>query len=126
MQQEKYLSLHRALLGLHKSLLEFVRGQFESVYGKIATPHDYLSIVMTHDAFAWLRTLSESIVSLDEAAEGREGAKGEEELRTFLRELLSPDEAGRGFARKYAQALQESSEVAHAHGIVMEALKQLE
>lgn len=116
--------LHQALLVLHKALLEFEKQQYESIYGKIPSPNEYLNLVIKHPAFAWLRSLSEAIVSTDGL--DKEGdRKPLPDIITSLANLLTPHPEGSDFAKKYDVAIQHSPEVAHAHSLVVKELKNI-
>lgn len=119
--------LHRSILALHKSLLDFERKQYEATHGRITSPHELLKLVMSHPSFDWLRTLSGLIVSIDELESEKEQkeAKTEQELITTTKKLLVPSEEGDTFAQKYSHAFEQSPEVVHAHGEVMQELKKL-
>lgn len=116
--------LHQSLLALHKALLEFEKEQYEGVYGKIPSPNEYLNLVIKHPAFAWLRSLSEAIVSTD-GLDKEQDQKPQAEIIGTLSSLLAPNPEGTEFAKKYDVAIQRSPTVAHAHGIVMQELKSL-
>ena len=106
-----------ALLRLHKILLDHERQAYEQAHGKIENSYGYLSLVMNDPWFAWLRHLSELIVQIDELLDAREGAS--ENTATALieqsRMLLTPNEAGPEFQRKYFASVQASPDVVLAH-----------
>lgn len=112
--------LHTELLELHKALLEFEKGKYEAVYGKIATPYQYLDIVIKHPAFAWLRTLSEAIVSAD-GLDREDVRKQDEEIKSSIKRLLDLTNTEE-FGQKYSLAVNESADVAYAHAKVMKSL----
>lgn len=116
--------LHQSLLALHKTLLEFEKQRYEAIYGKIASPQEYLNLVIKHPAFAWLRSLSEAIVTTD-GLEREEDRKPQQEVIATLKNLLTPNAEGSEFSQKYAVAIQHSAEVAHAHGVTMQELKNI-
>jgi hypothetical protein len=113
--------LHSALLELHKALLEFEKGKYEALYGKIASPYQYLDLVIKHPAFAWLRTLSEAIVSTD-GLDRDDARKQDEEIKTSIKQLLSLTNTQEEFTQKYTVALNQSADVAYAHAKVMQLL----
>lgn len=112
--------LHAALLELHKALLDFEKGKYEAVYGKIASPYQYLDLVIKHPAFAWLRTLSEAIVSTD-GLDRDDVRKQDEEIKTSIKQLLDLTNTEE-FGQKYSLAVNESADVAYAHTKVMKLL----
>lgn len=122
--QDNLYQLHQSLLTLHKALLEFEKQQYEAIYGKITSPQEYLNLVIKHPAFAWLRSLSEAIVATD-GLDKEENRKPQQEILETLKNLLIPNSEGSEFSKKYAVALQHSAEVAHAHGVTMQELKNI-
>lgn len=112
--------LHAALLELHKALLDFEKGKYEAVYGKITSPYQYLDLVIKHPAFAWLRTLSEAIVSTD-GLDRDDVRKQDEEIKTSIKQLLDLTNTEE-FGQKYNTALDQSADVAYAHAKVMRLL----
>ena len=115
---DKLRAIRAALLHLHKTLLERERDAYERGHGKIGNSYEYLNLVMNEPSFAWLRNLSELIVQIDEALDGRETA-GEGKANALIQQsrlLLTPNESGPEFQRKYFASVQESPEVLLAHG----------
>jgi hypothetical protein len=114
---QKLRELRTSLLRVHKTLLEFEREAYERRHGKIGNSYEYLNLVMQNPWFAWLRHLSELIVQIDEALDSREPTS--ETAATALisqaRILLTPNEAGPEFQRKYFASVQQSPEVVLAH-----------
>jgi len=119
--------LRTLLLRHHKCLLDGERAVYERDVAKIATTGQYLNLVMSDPHFAWLRELSQFIVEVDVAASSRTPATDETAGRLLgeARKLLTPDEAGQGFARRYFEVLQRDPEAALAHGEVLDALAKL-
>lgn len=70
--KEKLNSLIKLLLDFHKKLLDLERGIYEKKNGPISNNHEYFQLVVNHDDFRWLRTLSEIITSLDLESENPE------------------------------------------------------
>jgi hypothetical protein len=106
-----------SLLDLHKALLDEVRAAYEGEYGPIGSPGEFLSLVLNHERFAWLRTLSGVIVEFDELVSPRtkSGPVEAAALLQVARELLVLDETGNDYQRKYWAAVQESPDVLIAH-----------
>jgi hypothetical protein len=115
--------LRQGLLELHKTLLNLERAEYEQTWGPVATPARFFELVTTHPAFKWLRSLSELIISLDELADKPDPTANLPDLLLYTKALLTPNESGNEFARKYQAALQKHPGVAVAHGHVMQALK---
>ncbi len=114
---EKLRGIRTALLRLHKTLLELERDAYERAHGKISNSYEYLNLVMQNPSFAWLRHLSELIVQIDEALDARE-RPSEATANALIQQsrlLLTPNEAGAEFQRKYYASVQESPAVVLAH-----------
>src|SRR5687768_4258510 len=98
-------NLHRALLRLHKILLDDERSAYEREHGRTSAG-DMLQLVLNHQQFAWLRTISELIVRTDELLELDEPPTPDE-VAVFIaraRSLLLAADAGSEFGRKYLDA----------------------
>ncbi len=117
-------AVRQSLLGLHKALLESEREVYERARGRIENSYEVLKLVMHDPWFAWLHSLSELIVQIDEMLDADEPPSGSDgnSLIVQARVLLTPSEAGREFQRKYFTALQQSPDVVLAHGEVMKLL----
>jgi len=119
--------LHSILLRHHKSLLESERAVYERDVARIASTGQYFNLVMNDPWFAWLRELSQFIVLVDEARDSRNQPTDSTADRLVLEAclLLTPDEAGQGFARRYFEVLQRDPEAVLAHRDVMAALEKV-
>lgn len=108
--------LRRGLLRLHKVLLDAERADYESAHGRVSAGQ-LLQLVLGDAQFAWLRALSELVVSIDVALDPKEPATGAgaQALLAQARELLKPSEDGGEFARRYFAALQRNPEAVMAH-----------
>lgn len=109
-------ALREGLLAVHKALLTIARAEYEGEHGPVAGPGALLQLLIHDEAFAWLHPVSELAARADELLE--EDAIPEAEVAAIARaagELLTPDEAGTGFAKRYFDALQGSPEVVMAH-----------
>lgn len=109
---------------LHKALLDSERISYEQAFGTIASAHDFLTLLLQDPWFAWLKPLSELIVSLDEALdEKRNRIGGEAEIWfTRTRQLLVASETGEAFPKHYDNALQRDPDVILAQAGVAKAL----
>ena len=118
-------NLSRALLRLHKALLDGERVSYERVHGRIATNGAFFQLVLGDAWFAWLRPLSQLIARFDELCEEDEASSHEEiaELMASARTLLTPSEAGEGFARHYYNAMQREPDVVLAHAAARALLR---
>lgn len=115
--EQKLREVRASLLGLHKTLLDFERLGYERAHGRISTSYELLQLVMNNPWFAWLRKLSELIVEMDEVLDARHPSEESTALALIehSRILLTPNELGDEFQRKYFAAVQESPEVVLAH-----------
>jgi hypothetical protein len=107
--------LHRALLRLHKVLLDDERATYERAHGR-TSPHELLQLVISHEQFAWLHAISETIVRIDELLESDEPTAADDARQLIAQaRALVPSEEGDEFARKYHSALQRQPDAVLAH-----------
>src|SRR5205807_2560397 len=88
--------LRDALLALHKTLIDSERVSYEQTFGTIASPNEFLRLLLNDPWFTWLRPLSGFISALDETLDGEE-LMTPEQARSFIaraKELLTPSEEG--------------------------------
>jgi len=111
--------LRRALLDLHGAIVATERQAFERKWGRVQAS-EFLHQLIDDEAWSWLRPLSALIVQLDSPEEDR---PTEATLVAEARRLIRPDAAGTPFQQRYASLVQDSPEVAYAHGVAMQALK---
>jgi hypothetical protein len=115
--------LRKPLLHLHKTLLDREREAYERAHGRVDNSYEVLQLVMHDPWFAWLHSLSELVVRIDEMLDAKELKKSEAvAVIDQTRVLLTPSESGSGFQKKYFSSLQESPDVVLAHS---EAVKHL-
>ena len=107
------------MLDLHGAIVAFERRAFERKWGRVQAS-EFLHQLIEDEAWSWLRPLSALIVGFDAPEEAR---ATDQALAAEARRLLKPDAAGAPFQQRYASLLQESPEVAYAHGVVMQSLK---
>ena len=112
--------LRRVLLRLHKALLDTERAAYEQIHGRVASG-ELLQLVINHEQFAWLHSISELIVRIDEMLDADEPlTTGEaESLFAQARALLKPSETGDEFGQKYFAAFQRDPETVLAHREIM-------
>jgi hypothetical protein len=117
--------LRARLLSLHKVLLDDARVAYEMDRGRVASPGALLQLVINDPWFAWLHSLSELIVRIDQTVEHEEAATDSDSaaLVDQVGRLLTASEDGEGFARRYFEALQRQPAVVLAHADVRRALK---
>jgi hypothetical protein len=120
-------ALRNGLLRLHKCLLDAERATYERDIARITTTGQYLNLVLSDPWFAWLRDLSQFIVVVDEALAEDEPMTEADAARLVARarELVSPDEAGNGFRRRYFEVMQRDPGVVLAHRDMMRVFAEL-
>jgi hypothetical protein len=110
------------LLELHKALLDAERARYEAIHGKV-TAGRMLQLALQDPQFAWLRSMSELIVRIDELLDTDEAGDSEAEgLLASARALLNTSTQSTNFAREYEAALQRDPTIVVRHGRVMQAL----
>ena len=109
--------LRAALLELHKALIDAERVSYEEAVGPIRSPNHFLQLLTGDPYFAWLHPLSQLIVAIDEALDGKEPLTVEttEALVDQARQLVVASESGEGSAKRYTELFQRSPEVVMAH-----------
>jgi hypothetical protein len=120
--------LRNALLSLHKVLLESERSIYERDVAKIETPGQFLGLLMEDPWFAYLRELSGLVVQIDECIDDKKRQPDTFDEEKFLqraRALLVPSEDGRGFEKRYFEALQRDPDVVMAHAAATRAINGL-
>jgi hypothetical protein len=122
---QRLQSLRDAVLKLHKALVDSERVSYEKTVGAIQSPNHFLQLLTTDPWFAWLQPLSQLIVSMDEALDGKEPLTpaGVEALVDQTGRLLVAAENGEGFSGHYYEALQRDPDVVLAHGEVTKLRK---
>jgi hypothetical protein len=115
--------ISRRLMPLHRLLLERERRRYEARHGPIH-PATVLDLVLHHEHFAWLRTLSSVMAKIDEVADGADPVT-ERDVAAVRRELYRLLKSGDTdlFQEKYRDALQASPDVVMAHAAVSALLR---
>jgi catechol 2,3-dioxygenase len=123
--RERLRALRLALLQLHKTLLEDTRASYELDRGRIPSNASLLQLVIHDPWFAWLHSISELIVRIDEAVEPDSPATTPDALALIdqVDRLLTASENGETFQRRYFEALQRQPAVVLAHAEVRRLLK---
>jgi len=117
--------LRDALLVLHKTLVDSERVSYEQTVGTIPSANHFLQLLTNDPWFAWLHSLSELIVVMDEALDEKEEPLTKakvEALTNQTRQVLVVSESGDGFSRHYFDALQRDPDVVLAHADVVKVL----
>jgi hypothetical protein len=131
--KRRLTDLRNGLLGLHKTLLDSERATYERDIARIASTGELLKLVLYDPWFAWLHELSEFVVLIDETVDSIDDTKAEDpppviDADRFVAqavELLSPNETGVGFAKRYFEALQRDPDVVLAHARMRKVLTNL-
>src|SRR4051812_50146985 len=116
--RQRLSALREAVFQLHKTLIDSERASYEETFGRIASPNQFLQLLISDPWFAWLQPLSQLIVSMDEMLEEEEEPLTAAMVDAVLKEagaLLAPSESGEGFSRHYFDALQREPDVVLAH-----------
>jgi catechol 2,3-dioxygenase len=117
--------LRGKLLQLHKVLLDDARAAYEMDRGRVPSNATLLQLVINDPWFAWLHSLSELVVRIDETVETDSPATDADAgtLIDQVEKLLTASETGEGFQRRYFDALQRQPAVVMAHADVRRAIK---
>ncbi len=119
----RLVALREGLLAVHKALLAIAQSDYEGEHGPVTSPGALLQLLIHDEHFAWLRAVSELAAHADELSEDDEVAGDEiAPLARTAAELLTPDEEGAGFAKRYFDAIQASPDVAMAHAQARRAI----
>lgn len=123
--RQKLKNLSRALLRLHKTLLNDAKTEYEAAHGPIGSPHQYLTLVLDHAHFTWLRKISALIALIDEATSPRREAVETEALALLeeVRLLLSFEEDDEDFKDKYQNALQKNPDAVIGHNDALKIIR---
>jgi hypothetical protein len=94
---------------------------------RIQSSSQLLELVLYDPWFAWLRELSQLVVLIDETLDAKEPPNGfdADRLVAKARELIVPNENGRGFEKRYFEAMQRDPDVVLAHGRTRKQLEGL-
>jgi hypothetical protein len=126
--EQRLTDLRNGLLGLHKTLLDSEKAVYDHDVERINSPNELLQLLLYDPWFAWLHELSQLVVLIDEALDAKEPpteVDGERFLKQ-ARDLLTPDETGTGFKRRYFEALQRDPDVVLAQGKMRQKLAGLD
>jgi hypothetical protein len=101
---------------------------YERDIERIHSQGRFLELLLHDPAFAWLRELSQLVVSIDELLETGEPPTSIEADRLVARArgLLSPSQTGAMFETRYLEALQRDPDVVMAHADTLKLLRRLE
>lgn len=121
---QRLTELRNGLLELHKKLLDSERAIYERDVRRIHSSGELFALVLNDPWFAWLRRLSGLVAEIDHRLAGKEPLSGTDADRIvrLARGLLTPDESGRGFERRYFEAMQRDPDVILAHSEMLRVL----
>ena len=120
--------LRNALLSLHKTLLDSERAIYERDVARIESPGQFLGLVMEDPWFAYLRELSRFVVEIDEKIDAKKDPATMQDANRFVtqaRALITPAENGRGFEKRYFEAMQRDPNVVLAHAATTRVIASL-
>jgi hypothetical protein len=125
--RERLRELRAKLLQLHKVLLDDARVSYEMDRGRVPSNASLLQLVINDPWFAWLHSLSELVVRIDETIETDSPATDADAaaLINEVEKLLTASENGEGFHRRYYDALQRQPAVVMAHADVRRVIKSM-
>ena len=114
--RQKLVALRQTLLQLHKTLLDMERREYERVHGQVNTG-ELFRLVVGDAQFAWLHSISEFVVRIDETLAGEKEVTAEDTREAFVlaRKLFLPSETGDGFQKQYFDAIQRDPAVVMEH-----------
>ena len=118
--------LRVALLQLHKAVIEAERISYETSFGKITSPYQFLHLLTSDPWFAWLTPVTHLLAAMDEMLDAKEApltSAGAAELVNRMKTLLVPTEVGEGFSRHFDEALQRNPDVLFAHVTLSKLLR---
>jgi hypothetical protein len=118
--RQKLVALRETLLQLHKTLLEMERRDYEKVHGQVNTG-ELFRLVVDDAQFAWLHSISEFVVRIDETLAGEKEVTVEDarESISLARKMFLPSETGDGFQRQYYDAIQKDPAVVMEHAALV-------
>ena len=122
-ERQRLRDLSRELFRLHGLLLDRERQTYERQYGRVGS-NELLRLLLNHDHFAWLRSLSGLMAQVDEMVDTDDPvtAHDAEPLLRETHRLLKSGDSGL-FQNKYRDALQESPDVVMVHAGISEMLR---
>ena len=119
--------LRARLLNLHKALLDDATVAYKMDRGSVGSSANLLHLVINDPWFAWLHSVSELIVRIDEmlGADSRATDPDAQALAEHVDKLLTASEGEDTFHRRYLEALQRQPAVVVAHAEVRRTLKSM-
>lgn len=123
--REALKAIRDKLVVLHKALIDSERVEYESSFGTIATPNQFLKLLLNDPWFAWLQPFSALVVAIDERIDDEDPITNADVARVKQQtaNLLQANEEGEGFGRSYFESLQREPDVVLAHAAVMKLVR---
>jgi hypothetical protein len=116
--RQKLVALRTTLLKLHKALLEMERRDYEKLHGKVNVG-ELFRLVVDDPQFAWLHSISEFVVRIDEMLAGEKDKEvtnvESHEAISLARKMFLPSETGDGFQKLYFDAIHRDPAVVMEH-----------
>jgi hypothetical protein len=114
--RQKLVALRTNLLKLHKTLLDMERREYEKLHGQVNVG-ELFRLVVDDPQFAWLHSISEFVVRIDEMLAGEKEVTDVEsrEAMSLARKMYLPSETGDGFQKQYFDAIQKDPAVVMEH-----------
>ncbi len=123
--RQQLQQLAQDLRKMHKQLIDLQSRSF----GDVGNPFAHLQLVTMHPDFAWLRSLSEFMVSLDERLDDKVALDDATvtAFRQAVEALIGPAAASQPeFREKYLAALHASPDITMLHGGLRLTLSKLQ
>jgi len=123
--RQQLQQLAQELRKMHKQLIDLQSRSF----GDVGNPFAHLQLVTMHPDFAWLRSLSEFMVSLDERLDDKVALDDATvtAFRQAVEALIGPAAASQPeFREKYLAALHASPDITMLHGGLRLTLSKLQ
>lgn len=138
-ERDRLRRLRNCLLDLHKALLEHERANYERVHGRVSNS-ELLHLVIDHEQFGWLHSISRLVVRIDETLEGDDEtisgqiggrmdteapSENVQDLFAYARMLLTNLESNedRCFTQRYLDVLQQEPDAVILHGEMTRLLR---
>lgn len=120
-------NLREALLQLHKTLLASERLSYETSFGRVLAPYDFLHLLTSDPWFAWLAPVTQLLADMDARSDGKDPLTEAtvEKMLQQTKVLLTPTETGEGFSRQYDEVLQRDPDVLFAHVSLMRVMRSM-
>lgn len=127
--KQTFHSLAKALIDLHRDLLMLQAKHLEGESGRKVSPYELLNASLHNPSFAWLRMMSEMIVTIDTIVDETENLSGKEasEVANEVLNLIEKpnDSKQTEFWNRYSHYLSENPDIIMKHSRVKEIIARL-